>query len=291
MNKFKAIIDTIAIKTDINNVYDFTRINNENFDYIEKLADNFENSKMAIKVNLHTRYGEMTLDSLKKYNGAIAESLAEVGVMNLNDVELNRIDIALDTNNYTMQKDFKKMLFCYELLTIKHKKSDRWYTTNLNTLQRNTIKLYDSRFELEIYDKAKASNGVHPYETRVEFRYKRLSKDLKDSEVYLHKVMEKISEMDGKLLQLEDNMSKRLIKLWEMDKGNVKSFSEFVRKYNDYFYTLNILKEVYKSAGMKGSYSNWLKEFRRVKVLEFYTTKDIKELQKAMLKSVKTYIK
>lgn len=291
MNKFKAIIDTIAIKTDINNVYDFTRINNENFDYIEKLADNFENSKMAIKVNLHTRYGEMTLDSLKKYNGAIAESLAEVGVMNLNDVELNRIDIALDTNNYTMQKDFKKMLFCYELLTIKHKKSDRWYTTNLNTLQRNTIKLYDSRFELEIYDKAKASNGVHPYETRVEFRYKRLSKDLKDSEVYLHKVMEKISEMDGKLLQLEDNMSKRLIKLWEMDKGNVKSFSEFVRKYNDYFYTLNILKEVYKSAGMKGSYSNWLKEFRRVNVLEFYTTKDIKELQKAMLKSVKTYIK
>ena len=291
MNKFKAIIDTIAIKTDINNVYDFTRINNENFDYIEKLADNFENSKMAIKVNLHTRYGEMTLDSLKKYNGAIAESLAEVGVMNLNDVELNRIDIALDTNNYTMQKDFKKMLFCYELLTIKHKKSDRWYTTNLNTLQRNTIKLYDSRFELEIYDKAKASNGVHPYETRVEFRYKRLSKDLKDSEVYLHKVMEKISEMDGKLLQLEDNMSKRLIKLWEMDKGNVKSFSEFVRKYNDYFYTLNILKEVYKSAGMKGSYSNWLKEFRRVNVLEFYTTKDIKELQKAMLKSVKKYIK
>ena len=291
MNTFKAIIDTIAIKTDINNVYDFTRINNENFDYIEKLADNFENSKMAIKVNLHTRYGEMTLDSFKKYNGAIAESLAEVGVLNLNDVELNRIDIALDTNNYTMQKDFKKMLFCYELLTIKHKKSDRWYTTNLNTLQRNTIKLYDSRFELEIYDKAKASNGVHPYETRVEFRYKRLSKDLKDSEVYLHKVMEKISEMDGKLLQLEDNMSKRLIKLWEMDKGNVKSFSEFVRKYNDYFYTLNILKVVYKSTGMKGSYSNWLKEFRRVNVLEFYTTKDIKELQKAMLKSVKTYIK
>ena len=97
--------------------------------------------------------------------------------------------------------------------------------------------------------------------------------------------------MDGKLLQLEDNMSKRLIKLWEMDKGNVKSFSEFVRKYNDYFYTLNILKVVYKSTGMKGSYSNWLKEFRRVNVLEFYTTKDIKELQKAMLKSVKTYIK
>lgn len=290
-SKFATVIDTLAVKTDINNLEDFTRVNKENYEYIERLSDDFNNSQMALKVNLHTRYGEMTLDSVKKFNNALEESLAEIGVIEMDNVELNRVDVALDTNSYTMQKDFKKMLFAYELLTIKHKKSDRWYTTNLNTLERNTIKLYDSRFELEIYDKAKASNGMHPYSTRVEFRYKRLSKDLADSEVYLCKVADKIKEMDGKLLQLEDNMAKRLIKLYELEKGSVKSFSEFVRKYNDYFYTLNILKEVYKSVGMKGSYSNWLKEFRRVNTLEFYTAKDIKELQKAMLKSVKSYMK
>lgn len=289
--EFKSIIDTIAIKNDINNFEDFTIVSNENYDYIDRLSDSFDNSQMALKVNLHTRYGEMTLDKLNKFNCALEDSLEDIGVLQMDNVELNRVDIALDTNSYTMQKDFKKMLFCYELLTIKHKKSDRWYTTNLNTLQRNTIKLYDSRFELEIYDKAKASNNMHPFETRIEFRYKRLSKDLADSEVYLHKVMDKIGEMDGKLLQLEENMSKRLIKLYQADKDNVKSFSEFVRKYNDYFYTINILKEVYKNSGMKGSCKGWLDNFRLKNNLEFYTAKDIKELQKAMIKSVKTYMK
>lgn len=289
--EFKSIIDTIAIKTDINNFEDFTIVNDENFDYIDRLSDDFNNSQMALKVNLHTKFGEMTLDNLKKFNCALEDSLSEIGVNEMDNVELNRVDIALDTNNYTMQKDFKRMLFAYELLTIKHKKSDRWYTTNLNTLERNTIKLYESRFELEIYDKAKASNNMHPFSTRVEFRYKRLSKDLADSEVYLHKVLDKIREMDGKLLQLEENMSKRLIKLYQADKDNVKSFSEFVRKYNDYFYTLNILKEVYKASGMRGSYKNWLDTFRKTNTLEFYTVKDIKELQKAMIKSVKSYMK
>lgn len=289
--EFKSVIDTIAIKNDINNFEDFTIVSNENYDYIDRLSDDFNNSQMALKVNLHTRYGEMTLDKLNKFNCALEDSLSEIGVLQMDNVELNRIDIALDTNSYTMEKDFKKMLFAYELLTIKHKKSDRWYTTNLNTLQRNTIKLYDSRFELEIYDKAKASNNMHPFETRIEFRYKRLSKDLADTEVYMHKVMDKIKEMDGKLLQLEENMSKRLIKLYQVEKDNVKSFSEFVRKYNEYFYTINILKEVYKSANMKGSCKGWLDNFRLKNNLEFYTAKDIKELQKAMIKSVKTYIK
>lgn len=289
--EFKSVVDTIAIKTDINNFEDFTIVNDENFEYINKLSDNFNDSRMTLKVNLHTRFGEMTLDKLNKFNCALEDSLSEIGVLQMDKVELNRIDIALDTNSYTMEKDFKKMLFCYELLTIKHKKNDRWYTTDLNTLKRNSIKLYDSRFELEIYDKAKASNNMHPFETRIEFRYKRLSKDLADSEVYLHKVMDKVREMDGKLLQLEDNMSKRLIKLYEVEKDNVKSFSEFVRKYSDYFYTINILKEVYKSANMKGSCKGWLDNFRLKNNLEFYTAKDIKELQKAMIKSVKTYMK
>lgn len=289
--EFKSVIDTIAIRTDINNVNDFTVVNNENYEYINKLTDSFDNSQMTLKVNLHTRYGEMVLDNVKKFNTALEESLSDMGVVEMSNVELTRVDIALDTNNYTMQQDFKRMLFCYELLTIKHKRDDRWYTTDLNTLQRNTIKLYGDRFELEIYDKAKASNNMHPFSTRIEFRYKRLSKDLADNEIYLKKTIDKIEEMDGKLLQLEENMSKRLIKLYQADKDNVKSFSEFVRKYNDYFYTLNILKEVYKSVGMKGSYKGWVDNFRLKNKLEFYTAKDIKELQKAMKKSVKTYMK
>ena len=287
---FNTTIDTIAIKTDVNNFEDFTKVNKKTYDYIERLNDSFDNSKMSLKVNLHNKYGEMTLNSLTEYNKALQYSLDELGVLNMNEVELNRIDVALDTNEYTIQRDFKKMLFVFELLTIKHKKSDRWYTTNLNTLERNTIKLYDSRFELEIYDKAKASNNMHPFATRVEFRYKRLSTDIQENELYLEKVTKKIEEMDGKLLQLENNMSKRLIKLYQADKDKVLSFSEFVRKYNDYFYTLNILKEVYKETGLKGNYKGWLDNFRKTNTLKFYTKKDVKELQKEMKNSLKMYM-
>lgn len=134
--EFKSVIGTIAIRTDINNVKDFTVVNNENYEYINKLTDSFDNSQMTLKVNLHTTYGEMTLDNVKKFNTALEESLSDMGVIEMSNVELTRVDIALDTNNYTMQQDFKRMLFCYELLTIKHKRDDRWYTTDLNTLPK-----------------------------------------------------------------------------------------------------------------------------------------------------------
>lgn len=210
----------------------------------------------------------------------------------MNNVNLSRVDVAFDSSDYEYQKDFKRMLFAYELMTIRNKKSSRWYTTNLNTLRNNSIKLYDSRFELEIYDKKDESKGTHPHNIRVEFRYKRLAKDVLDSEIYINKAIDKIKGMEGHLEMLEANMSDRLIKLWEVDKENVKSFSEFVRKYNDYFYTLNILKEVYKGVGLKGNCKRWIDKFREGNnTLEFYTKSDIKEIQKAMLKSAKEYLK
>lgn len=69
--EFVSTIDTIAVKIDINNLNDFTIVSNDNYDYIERLSDSFDNSKMLLKVNLHNRYGEMTLNSFKKYNSAL----------------------------------------------------------------------------------------------------------------------------------------------------------------------------------------------------------------------------
>ena len=54
---------------------------------------------------------------------------------------------------------------------------------------------------------------------------------------------------------------------------------------------MNILKEVYKGVGLKGSYSNWIKDFRKTNNIEFYSKSDIKTLQKAILKSAKEYLK
>ena len=86
--EFKSIIDTIAIKNDINNFEDFTIVSNDNYDYIDRLSDSFDNSQMALKVNLHTKFGEMTLDNLKKFNCALEDSLEDIGVLQMDNVEL-----------------------------------------------------------------------------------------------------------------------------------------------------------------------------------------------------------
>lgn len=290
---FKTIIDTIAIDNNINNFIDVEIVNNENFEYVTELRDSFKDCSKRVRLSLDKKYGELTLDTHNKYSVALKESMLDLGVINLDSVELNRIDIALDTNNYILHADFKKLLFFFELLTIKQEKSSKWYTTNLNTLKQNTIKLMDSHFELEIYDKALESNNVHPYKTRFEFRYKKANRNTNKSftndKMYFTNTINKIKMMDKNIKHLEANMANRLLILYFNEKDAVKSFSEFVRKYSHFFYTSNILKEVYKQANLKGNYSNWLKSFRKRNTIEFYTTTDVKHAQRAMLKSIKDY--
>lgn len=290
-NTFNTVIDTVAIKTDINNIKDFTKVNNDRYDFINRIGDNFDNSEMKLKINLHTKYGECNINKLDINNKVLVESLESIGICDMDKVKLDRIDIALDTNDYDFNVDFKKLLFAFELLTVKRKKASRWYTTNLNTYKANTIKLYDSRYEVEIYNKSEESKGTHPYKTRIEFRYKRLTKDIADTVDFVAKTLDTVEELDKHLPMLEGITSNKLISLWEVEQYQVKSFSEFVRKYNQYFYTLNILKVVYKASGLKGSYTNWIRDFRKTNNIEFYTTKDIKQIKQAMKKSLKQYIK
>lgn len=187
--KFKALIDTVEISTDINNLKDFKSISDDRFEHIDIITDSFDNCQRRLKINLNNKYGEGTIKKLSEHNEIMKNELKEIGVINMNNVNLSRVDVAFDSSDYEYQKDFKRMLFAYELMTIRNKKSSRWYTTNLNTLRNNSIKLYDSRFELEIYDKKDESKGTHPHNIRVEFRYKRLAKDVLDSEIYINKAL------------------------------------------------------------------------------------------------------
>lgn len=70
-------------------------------------------------------------------------------------------------------------------------------------------------------------------------------------------------------------MADRLVRLWNKEKIKLQSFNEFVRKYEKYFYTSEILKRVYSDNGLVGSYENWLNKFRRNNHIKFYFKKDI----------------
>lgn len=213
----------------------------------------------------------------------------QIGVKDMDKVDLNRIDIAVDSE-MEFHPNFKKILFLFELVTVGENKNNKWYTTNLNTLKNNTVIVKGRSVEICFYDKAEESNGQHYANTRFEFRFKRISN--KDYDVHINKVKEMVENIDKAIPELEKDMSERLIKLWEEEKERVKSFSEFVRKYDRFFYTMEILKIVYKATGLKGNCKRWVDKFREGNnTLEFYTKSDANEFKREVKKALKNYIK
>lgn len=257
--------------------------------------DGFEanTGQAKAKVNLYKQYSEEELDRLSKYMDRLKHKLDQLEV---EEAVMNRIDIAIDTNNYKFDNDLKLLLYIAELLTIrKIKAGDLWYNTNMRDLQANCIRFNprnNNSFELSIYNKAQETVGF-PYATRIEFRRKRLKGSIDDSEKWIKDIIDKLDNMECRIDYVNDFMIDRLSNLYklEMDKEKITSFSEFVRKYNDYFYTLDILKGVYKNTGLTGSYNNWLMKFRKVNNLSFMSKVDIRQFVKDSKKAIKVYCK
>lgn len=292
-SEYNTTVDTMNVTTEISNIGAYNDITGGLFDYAEITGSKIIGSELNVdvKINLHNRYGQLSFKNSDEYNRKLVETLKTLGYNDLSKVKLNRVDIATDTNMLTFKDNFKALLYVFELLTIKYKRDSRWYVTNLNTLKQNSIKLYGSRFELEIYDKALTTNGVHPYETRLEFRYKRESNDVTQSVKYVDKTLDKVNEMVNAIEIVNDNMVKRLKALYDMEieKGTIKSFSEFCRKYGNYIYTTDILKELYKYSGLKGSYKIWLDKFRKNNNMEFFSKSQVKTIQSQLKKSIKEW--
>lgn len=287
MSEVQTIVDTIQIE-----VLDMPQIRDAMA--IKQLGQNKMMNALC-KVNTHSVYGEEESSTFKRYVENTTEVIVNSDIGD-NKYMVNRFDIAIDTNLYNFYDDFKKLMYFGELISmrsVKDKRCNRWYTVNINTLEKNSVKLKHSRdLNIEIYDK-KNECASYPYETRIEFRYDRKRRELEKCEEYFYTTIELINAMLGNIERVNLSMVERLIKLYEKEcnKGLVKSFSEFVRKYNDYFYTLDILKGVYDGIGLKGSYNTWLKKFRITNNLYFMTKTDVKEFIRFTVKSVKQYMK
>ena len=179
----------------------------------------------------------------------------------------------------------------FELCTYTDKRADKWYTTNLNTLKNNTIKQMGRKLQIVFYDKADESNGRHLYNSRMEFRFLDISSA--DFKKHIDKLIELINSIEQNIELLDKNMSARIKRLYDnaIKKHDVKTLSEFVRMYDKYIYTSNILKELYDYVGLKGTYNNWLREFRRNNEgkLKLFTTNDVKKYKADCIRSIKAY--
>lgn len=290
---FIALIDSLRLSIDSQYLENYMLINCLPFVSRNKINDKIDNgclTKMMV-INPNNFTGKYNpIHTMKNFEAIMEKIYVLSRIKDNSKVNLHRIDIALDSS-ITFEKNFKFLLFIFELVTINYDKSDKWYTTNLNTLKSNTIIMKTRSIEICFYNKAEESNSRHYANTRCEFRFLRVSD--KNYEKHINKINKMLTNIEKSVTNLELLMSQRLIYLWqdEFIKGHIKSFSEFVRKYNVYFYTTNIVMAVYNATELKGSYKKWIDRFRETNnILELFTVSDVIYFRKAVNKSITNYL-
>lgn len=285
--EINTIIDTTQIKTVFSNFIQLRDI--EGVENVKKYSDDINKQERTIVLNLNNEDEYKPILNLKDYKKKMKEVINTLEIVEIKKVKLERIDIAIDID-IDFNTNFKFLLYLHQVIT-NTQISDKWYTTNLNTLKRNTIISRSRDKEVCFYDKKEESNEKHYLSTRLEFRYKRLSK--LDLEMQIKKVIEDLNNIENNIENAEKEIAERLILLYlnEKEKNKILTFSEFVRKYNHFFYNKYVLKLVYHKSGLKGNFNTWLSKFRESNPIEFYDKKDINNFKKIMIKSIKKYMK
>lgn len=252
----------------------------------QRIDDNYNRVKISPKHLI----GYENTNSSKNIDMAINTIAERIGVTKM-DIDVNRMDISIDSNlNY---EDYKKFhLYLFELITYKESHNKKILCTSLESYKDNNIYLNSRDLKLSIYNKGFESKGEHPYSTRIEFRWIRYAS--LETDKMAKRVINRLKDIENNNTELESKLIDRLSKNYEEEKakGEIKTFTEYVRKYDKFFYTRNIIKGVYDSTGLKGNFNTWLKEFKiKQPSFRYYTLKDIKTYRNSMIKSVKAYIK
>lgn len=252
----------------------------------QRIDDNYNRVKISPKHLI----GYENTNSSKNIDMAINTIAERIGVTKM-DIDVNRMDISVDSNlNYA---DYKKFhLYLFELITYRESHNKKILCTSLESYEDNNIYLNSRDLKLAIYDKGYESKGEHPYSTRIEFRWIRYTS--LETDKMAKRVINKLKDIENNNVELEGKLINKLSARYEEEKKKkeIKTFTEFVRKYDKFFYTRNIIKGVYETTGYKGSFKEWLRKFKENQPnFRYYTLKDIKTYRNAIVKSVKAYIK
>lgn len=289
--KLNTVVDTLEVDMLKDNVANPWVIVADNKGYI-KTSGNVKSDDNYFRVKLSPKHliGYEETNSKKNIEEAINTIADEIGVNVLN-IESNRIDISVDSS--LKYNDYVKFhLYLFELITFKESSKKKILCTSLDSYKDNNMYFNGRDLKLSIYNKADESDGSHPYETRIEFRWCRYVS--LDTEKSAKKVLAKIKDIENNNPELTARLVTKLSARFEEEKAScvVTNFTEFVRKYDKFFYTADIVKGVYEATGLKGSFTNWFKKFKKdYPSFDYYSLSDIKSYRNMMNKSIKNYIK
>ena len=289
--KFNTGVDTLSAKIGLNN-------SEGEIDYIgvTKSNENIATNTITYIINPNKIKGECTLDTNTKYTDTMESLFYEWGVKVVEDVKLARLDIHFDTDDlrFSNYDDRKFLKYLFELFTPRADDNNIIESMSRRKKRLKSFYYREQYFALEFYDKHLESKGAHPYQTRIEFRFKRdMNKTIYDNSYYFKKITERLKAMPNSVNHVNRSTAETLKEVMDEEKARndntYKGFSHFVDRYKEDIYTLEILEELYKHSGLTGNCKSWLKYYKKKNTLELYKKSDVLKVQKSLMKALKYY--
>lgn len=294
-------VDTVQISTNMDNigrsnVQDFKNM----YKFVSKVPIIQKNDNIGIykaRVVLQPSYSSgsfVNYNTLTEYYSRIDEMLNKLYIRDKDAITINRLDICIDFEEcyedlYVLGKIFLSMLDIYKF----NFKFNFLATLDARTNNKTHLRLASDNFEVAFYDKKAESKGVHPFNSRLEFRFKR-RKTKKGEEVKIIKAL--IDELkhvrDADIYDiLEELYANRIVNIVEKNRSDLL---EYLKNNRDEVITRESLKKAYlkvKKGSNEHSFDNWYKKARSRHKICCLKRKDIKDFFNRIIKSLEYFIR
>lgn len=205
-----------------------------------------------------------------------------------------RIDYSIDTLGKIDDKEKLYTLYL-ELLAVE-RKHEMMYKTIKEVCKTGNLKIRSGRTMTTIYDCTDKNRRAN---TRIENKYLDLESSYGDKdfskklELVVKKHLKELNKLEELIYQVEERYVRALKKQYdkEIKDGVIKSFTDFVVKYEKRILTREILNQMHEYAGMNGTAKNWLSTYRKTRKLELITKKDVQEFIGGIKKQYKEILK
>lgn len=284
--EFKSRIDTIQTKEPVGNRIEF------DID-IKGMTDVGLNKKgeLTTKWNPNNaRFDYSNVYELSHTKGKLVELMELATVVNVDDVKMNRIDIATDST-IDFVNNAKMIQLLHKCLVAKIKSGKTWLNIDDTDNKVSNVRFANRDWNIEFYDKCKESEGNSLYNTRFEVRHLRVK-----SQDFIHHIDKTIDLWQGALNNLEvvDKIEiEKLKRIADDERRECQEmkFTTFVDRHNDEIFNIEQLKQLYKWWGLKGSFNAWLQKYRNAHIIELVNKTQLNEVIKDVVRSLKLYKK
>lgn len=208
------------------------------------------------------RYYERYITTFSEFKNVLSQILHD---LDIEEFKIIRVDFRIDDEEDTYEQllKFNKL---FALLYASKYKVNRYQSFDPLTLEGLAISINNNTFEIQNYNKNLQSDGCDDFQNRLELRTKRINfSSLDDIPEAFTFWKRSFSKTYIQFVQLQHLCNASLVKRWRGEAGNlVRSQSEFIRKYQENFFTrsqlIDYLETIQPEGDVKKRASNLVYE-------------------------------